>query len=155
MAEAIQISGQRSLAKTIKRKIQDTILATPFVSDVFRYHWKFLSRIGACRGVYSSYREAKRVYATFKHVGCNDRLFYGPRIAGEPILLWSRATQYWSGSPLCLNEGTQILNPDGNAGLNTSRIIDRSFISLRGIVGSSGATTLGQVREQKGVLVNK
>lgn len=154
MVQAIQISGHRSLAKTIERKIQDTILATPFVSDVFRYHCQFLSRIGACRGVYSSYREAKRVCAAFKHVGYNDRLFYGPRIVGEPIVFWNRDIPILVWLATLLNKGTQILNPNGNAGLNTSHI-DRSFISRRGIVGSSGAITLGQVREQKGVLVNK
>jgi hypothetical protein len=120
MAQAIQISRQRSLAKTIERKIQDTILATPFVSDVFRYHWKFLSRVGACRGVYSSYREAKRVCAAFKHVGYNDRLFYGPRIVGEPILLWNRDYPILVWLATCLNEGTQILNLDGNAGTGPS-----------------------------------
>jgi hypothetical protein len=92
MVQAIQISRQRSLAKTIERKIQDTILATPFVSDVFRYHWKFLSRIGACRGV------------------------YGPRIVGELIILWNRDYPILVRLATCLNEGTQILNLDGNAG---------------------------------------
>jgi hypothetical protein len=100
MVQAIQISRQRSLAKTIERKIQDTILATPFVSDVFRYHWKFLSRIGACRGVYSGYREANRVCAAFKHVGYDDRLFMdrGSLVSRSPCGIVT--TQYWSGSPL-------------------------------------------------------
>src|SRR5882757_7247789 len=116
MAQEIQPSSQRSLSKTIERKVHDAILATPLVSDVFRYHWKFLSRIGACRGVYSSYQEAESACAAFGPVGYNDSLFYGPQIVGEPALIRNRDYPILVWLADCLNEGTQILNLGGNAG---------------------------------------
>ena len=116
MAVAIQAPRQRSLAKTIKRKTRDTILATPFVSDVFRYHWRFLSRTGACRGIYSTYREAEIACESSGHAGFNPHLFHAPQIVGEPILLRDRDYPILLWLASCLNEGTEILNLGGNAG---------------------------------------
>jgi putative methyltransferase (TIGR04325 family) len=116
MAQAILTSRDRSLSKTLERKVRDAILATPFVSDMFLYHWKFLSRVGACRGVYASYHEATRACATFKHAGYNEALFYGPQIIGEPTLLRQRDYPILLWLAHCLNEGTQVLNLGGNAG---------------------------------------
>jgi putative methyltransferase (TIGR04325 family) len=114
MAQAILAS--RHLSKAIERKLRDAIFATPFVSDVFRHNWKFLSRVGACRGLYSSYGEAEKACAAFQHTGYNERLFCGPQIVGEPTLMRKRDYPILLWLAACLNERTQILNLGGNAG---------------------------------------
>ena len=116
MAVAIQASWLRSLAKTAKGKIRDRILATPFARDVFLYHWNFLGRTGACRGVYSTYREAEIACKASGHAGFNDHLFHAPQIVGEPILVRDRDYPILLWLASCLNESTQILNLGGNAG---------------------------------------
>jgi putative methyltransferase (TIGR04325 family) len=116
MAHAILTLRPRSLLKAIERKFRGAVFATPFVSDVFRYHWKFLSRVGACRGVYPSYDAAAKACAVFKHRGYNDALFYGPQIIGEPTLMRKRDYPILLWLSACLKEGNQILNLGGNAG---------------------------------------
>jgi putative methyltransferase (TIGR04325 family) len=114
MAQSILAKSQ--LSRTIEKKLRDAIFATPGVSDVFRHHWKFLSRAGACRGLYSSYTEAERACAAFKHAGYNEGLFNGPQIIGEPTNMRKRDYPILLWLASCLKEDTQILNLGGNAG---------------------------------------
>jgi putative methyltransferase (TIGR04325 family) len=100
--------------KLLETKLRDAIFAVPLVSDVFRYHWKFLSRAGACRGVYSSYAEAEKACLAIKRV--NYELFTGPQIIGEPTLLRKRdyPIMFWLAS--CLKEESRVLDLGGNIG---------------------------------------
>ena len=100
----------------LKRGIRDTVLAVPLVSDVFRAHWHFLSRVGACRGVFATGQDAKLAAASLGPTGYNRNLMFGPEIMGDtsdmrrrdyPVLFWlSKA----------LAEGSKILNVGGSAG---------------------------------------
>jgi|KBSSwiStaDraftv2_1062776.scaffolds.fasta_scaffold341635_1 putative methyltransferase (TIGR04325 family) len=115
-----------SLFKTFEEKMRNAIFATPLVSDFFRQYWRFLWRVGACRGVYANYREASKACAAFKKHGYNDALFYGPAIIGEPVHMRKRdyPVLYWLSQSL--KEGTRILNLGGNAG--TEYFTYRQFI---------------------------
>lgn len=129
MAHAVLSSKQRRLSRTVESKIRSAIIATPFVSDVFRHHWKFLSRVGACRGLYSSYQDAEGACAKFRHVGYNEGLFSGPQIIAEPTLTRKRdyPIMFWLAD--CLHKkDVLILNLGGNAG--TEYFTYRQFLDF-------------------------
>src|SRR5947207_1287569 len=111
------LSEKHWVLKTVKKGLRDGIFATPLVSDIFRQHWKFLSRLGACRGVFSSYLGAERAAAEWAPVGYNSDLVFGPEILGDyrseirrrdyPIVLWLAAV---------LNEASKVLVVGGSDG---------------------------------------
>jgi putative methyltransferase (TIGR04325 family) len=91
-------------------------MAIPLVSDVLRFNWRFTSRLAACRGVYSTYPEAKRAGASFATAAYNTNIINPPEIIGAdanlrrrdyPVLLWLGQS---------LREDSKVLNLGGNAG---------------------------------------
>jgi hypothetical protein len=84
MAHATLTLRPRLLLEVIESKFQGAVFATPFVSDVFRNHWKFLSLVGACRGVYPSY-DAAAIEVTMTDCFMGRRLSVGPRSCGSGL----------------------------------------------------------------------
>jgi putative methyltransferase (TIGR04325 family) len=106
------------LSKSGMRKgLRDTVFAVPLVSDVVRKHWHFLSRIGACRGVFPTFQEADHAAASVGPVGYNNNLVFGPEIRGEPTDMRKRdyPVLFWLSKAVV--EGTKILNLGGSAGM--------------------------------------
>ena len=110
------IEGHWLSRSGVRRVTRNTVFAVPLVSDLVRKHYHFLSRIGACRGVFPTRQDAERAAASLGPVGYNYNLVFGPEIRGDlsdprkrdyPVLFWLAAS---------LAEGSKILNLGGSAG---------------------------------------
>jgi putative methyltransferase (TIGR04325 family) len=99
-----------------KSALRNLALATPVVSDVLRYKWKFLSRVSACRGVYTSYHDAKKAGARLASVEYNSRLINDPEIIGTPANMRRRDYPILFWLEQSLDENVKIFNLGGNAG---------------------------------------
>jgi len=103
-------------------------MAVPLVSDVVRKHWHFLSRLGACRGVFPTRHDAELVAASLGPVGYNEKTAIGPEIKGEPSDMRKRdyPVLFWLSRALA--EDCKILDLGGSAG--TEYFTYRQFLQF-------------------------
>jgi putative methyltransferase (TIGR04325 family) len=101
----------------MRNGVRDAVFAVPLVSDVVRKHWHFLSRVGACRGVFPTFREAEGAAARVGPLGYNDHLVFAPEIRGDPTDMRKRdyPVLFWLSKVLA--ENSKILNLGGSAGM--------------------------------------
>jgi putative methyltransferase (TIGR04325 family) len=113
----------------LKAVIRNIALTIPLVSDTFRYFWSFSHYITACRGIYSTYDEAKRAGANITRLGYNQNIINEPEIMGEPAHMRRRdyPVLFWLAPEL--TEGTTLLNLGGNAG--TEYFTYRQFLRFQ------------------------
>ena len=116
MAQRDSIKGHWLSKPGVKRAIRDTVLAVPLVSDVYRKHWHFLSRLGTCRGIFPTRRDAELAATSLGPVGYNGNLVFGPEIMGEPSDMRKRDYPVMLWLSKSLDEGCKILNLGGSAG---------------------------------------
>jgi putative methyltransferase (TIGR04325 family) len=116
MTQRDSIEGHWLSKSGVRRGIRDTVFAVPLVSDVFRKHWHFLSRVGACRGIFPTLQDAELAAASLGPVGYNRNLVFGPEIRGDPSDMRKRdyPVLFWLSKALA--EGSKILNLGGSAG---------------------------------------
>jgi len=128
MAQRDSIKGHWLSKSGVRRGIRDTVLAVPLVSDAFRKHWHFLSRVGACRGIFPTRHDAELAAASLGPVGYNDNLAFGPEIKGDPSDMRKRdyPVLFWLSKALA--EGCKILNLGGSAG--TEYFTYRQFLQF-------------------------
>ncbi|MET4384610.1 putative methyltransferase (TIGR04325 family) [Bradyrhizobium sp. F1.4.3] len=117
MAQSDSTEGHWLSKSGMRKGLRDTVFAVPLVSDVVRKHWNFLSRVGACRGVFSTYQETEDAAATVGPLGYNDHLVFGPEIRGDPADMRKRdyPVLFWLSRALA--ESSKILNLGGSAGM--------------------------------------
>jgi putative methyltransferase (TIGR04325 family) len=128
MAQRDSIKGHWLSKPGVKRAIRDTVLAVPLVSDVYRKHWHFLSRLGTCRGIFPTRRDAELAATSLGPVGYNGNLVFGPEIMGEPSDMRKRDYPVMLWLSKSLDEGCKILNLGGSAG--TEYFTYRQFLQF-------------------------
>jgi putative methyltransferase (TIGR04325 family) len=109
--------------KGLKPTLRDLLVSLPIISDYYLYHWVFPKASSSCRGVFSSYGEAKNAIPNNTGVGYNQPKFYSSspqenikniemiaklnKGIDYPVLVWLREA---------FNDSSRVFDLGGNTG---------------------------------------
>lgn len=87
LSSTAKTNSSRQIIKEIKKFLRETVTKTPFVSDVYRYHWGFSRTPNSFRGVFSSFEEASKAIPSSSRGGYNLSEFHNSALQFSPNII--------------------------------------------------------------------